>query len=96
MKAKGFKKNSEFTKVKSTKGQQPQKKEEEGDEENKEEDESSAKDEAGEFNYLLSMPLWNLSYEKVEEIKKSRKEKESEYMALQKTSIKELWLQDLM
>lgn len=65
LKSKGFKKNSEFTKVKSTKGQQPVKKdEEEGEEENKEE-ESQKKDDAAEFNYLLNMPLWNLTYEKV-------------------------------
>jgi hypothetical protein len=30
-----------------------------------------------EYNYLLSMPLWNLTYEKVEEIKASRQKKQS-------------------
>lgn len=41
------------------------------------------------------MPLWNLTFEKVEEIKRSREEKNNELLALEKTDIKELWLTDL-
>jgi hypothetical protein len=42
------------------------------------------------------MPLWNLSYEKVEEIKEQTKQKEDELQFLQKKSVKKLWLDDLM
>ena len=42
------------------------------------------------------MPLWNLTYEKVEEIKKHCKEKQMELLALEKTHIKEMWKADLI
>ncbi len=41
------------------------------------------------------MPLWNLTYEKVEDIKRSRAEKDNQLATLQKTSLKELWNGDL-
>jgi DNA topoisomerase-2 len=47
------------------------------------------------FNYLLSMPLINLTLEKKEEILKQQKAKASELKDLQAKSIQELWLADL-
>ena len=41
------------------------------------------------------MPLWNLSYEKVEDIKRQCREKGIELEVLGKTTIKEMWLKDL-
>ena len=35
-----------------------------------------------EYNYLLQMPIWNLSYEKVEEIKQQCQVKEEELLGL--------------
>jgi DNA topoisomerase II len=52
-------------------------------------------DESKEYNYLLSLPLWNLTFEKVEEMKRSRQEKENELKTLEMTHIKELWKADL-
>ena len=42
------------------------------------------------------MPLWNLTYEKVENIKKQRTEKSNELAALEGTHINELWKGDLV
>lgn len=53
-------------------------------------------DDSKEYNYLLTMPLWNLTYEKVEEIKKSATDKKNELLMLEKTSIKEMWNADLI
>jgi len=48
-----------------------------------------------EYDYLLSMPLWNLSYEKVEDIKEKRKKKQLEYDKLEKTAINDIWVEDI-
>lgn len=42
------------------------------------------------------MPLWNITYEKVEEIKKSTMDKKNELLMFEKTSIKEMWNADLI
>ena len=47
------------------------------------------------FNYLLSMPLWNLTLEKKEEILKQQKEKTRLLKNLREKSIEQLWLDDL-
>lgn len=47
------------------------------------------------FNYLLSMPLWNLTLEKKEEILKQQKQKSAELKALQAKTPEQLWLDDL-
>lgn len=44
---------------------------------------------------MLSMPLWNLSYEKVEDIKEKRKKKQLEYDKLEKTAINDIWVEDI-
>ena len=47
------------------------------------------------YNYLLSMPIHNLTLEKIEELKKQEKEKENEYEQLEKLTIKDIWLMEL-
>jgi DNA topoisomerase-2 len=47
------------------------------------------------FNYLLAMPLWNLTLEKKEEILKQQRQKGSELRALQTKTPEQLWLDDL-
>lgn len=48
-----------------------------------------------EYDYLLSMPLWSLTYEKVEALKKEFNEKQAQLVILKKTTIYEMWMQDL-
>lgn len=58
-----------MVKIKSTRLHEEQKEKENNEEESNDEVdtvETSAK----EYNYLLGMPMWNLTYEKVEELKK--------------------------
>nr|XP_020476493.1 DNA topoisomerase 2-beta isoform X2 [Monopterus albus] len=47
------------------------------------------------FNYILNMPLWCLTKEKVEELLKQRDHKRGELNDLQKKSSEELWKEDL-
>ena len=47
------------------------------------------------YNYLLSMPLWSLTREKVEELQKQHDDKETEYETLKATSEEEIWLSEL-
>jgi DNA topoisomerase-2 len=47
------------------------------------------------YDYLLSMSLWSLTREKVEEIKKERDRKEAELKSLMSTSHQSLWRYDL-
>mmetsp|Transcript_105203 Transcript_105203/g.241120 ORF Transcript_105203/g.241120 Transcript_105203/m.241120 type:complete len:1428 (+) Transcript_105203:26-4309(+) len=47
------------------------------------------------YDYLLGMPLWNLTYEKVEELRKQAAQKAAELKQLQLTPIQELWDRDL-
>jgi len=47
------------------------------------------------YDYLLGMPLWSLTHEKVEELKRQMKDKQEELTALGNTSIQELWERDL-
>lgn len=95
LKARGYTKQSQFPKIRSTKAA-PAAKREEGEGEGSGAEEAEGVDEAKEYNYLLSMPLWNLTFEKVEEMKKSRQEKENELLTLQKTHVKEIWNADLL
>ena len=41
------------------------------------------------------MPLWNLTYEKVNELKNQMKEKEKEYKTLKDKTIENIWLEEL-
>ena len=47
------------------------------------------------FDYLLTMPLYNLSYEKIEELKKQQQDKEAEYQELEKMTPEEIWMNEL-
>ncbi|KAJ8335199.1 hypothetical protein SKAU_G00408380 [Synaphobranchus kaupii] len=47
------------------------------------------------FNYILGMPLWCLSKEKVEELLKQRDSKKGELNELQRKSSDDLWKEDL-
>lgn len=49
----------------------------------------------GSYNYLLSMPLYNLTYEKIEELKKQEKEKQTEFDTLVVMKPEQLWMKDL-
>jgi len=48
-----------------------------------------------EYDYLLNMNLWSLTYERVEEIRKQRDLKAAELDVLIQTSIEQLWDRDL-
>lgn len=47
------------------------------------------------FDYLLSMPIYNLTFEKIEELQQQEKEKEAEYEELNAKSIENIWLDEL-
>ncbi|KAI8819632.1 DNA topoisomerase [Fimicolochytrium jonesii] len=47
------------------------------------------------FDYLLSMPIWNLTMEKVESLKKQQNEKNLEVTVLTGKSVNDLWKTDL-
>ncbi len=48
-----------------------------------------------EYDYLLSMPIFNLTEEKVEELQRLLKEKKQEYDKLLNMHIFEIWSKDL-
>ena len=47
------------------------------------------------YNYLLSMPIYNLTNEKIEELKKQENEKQTEFKLLKEKTSDKLWLDDL-
>ncbi len=53
------------------------------------------KDDKQSYDYLLSMPLYNLTQEKIEELKQQQDEKETEYKELNEKTIQEIWLKEL-
>ncbi len=52
-------------------------------------------DEKVSYDYLLSMPIYNLTAEKIEELKKQQNEKDAEYNALKKMTPQEIWCDEL-
>ena len=48
-----------------------------------------------EYDYLLNMNLWSLTYEKIEELLKQKEQKEKELNILEKTEVETLWDNDL-
>ena len=56
---------------------------------------SNSKEEKESYNYLLSMPIYNLTFEKIQELEKQHKNKETEYNDLSKKLIKDIWLEEL-
>lgn len=76
----------------------------ENDEEKKEESDSEKKEKQGkvkakvpwkEYDYLLSLNFWNITYEKVEELLKQKEMKEKELEELKMTPVETLWVKDL-
>jgi DNA topoisomerase-2 len=47
------------------------------------------------YDYLLSMPIYNLTQEKIEELKKQHDERETEYNELNEKTLQEIWLGEL-
>ncbi len=47
------------------------------------------------YDYLLSMPIYNLTHEKIEELKKQQEDKESEYEDLDSKSPQDIWAEEL-
>ena len=62
-----------------------------GEEEVEEMDDSKGPD----FNYLLSMPMWNLTQEKKDAIVKNRDERQQELRRLKAITKEEMWKKDL-
>jgi hypothetical protein len=59
------------------------------------EEESTASQLARSYDYLLSMPIWNLTYEKVQALDKILTEKKAAMDALLALSPADLWNRDL-
>ncbi len=47
------------------------------------------------YDYLLTMPIYNLTQEKIEELKKQQEEKEAEYNELNEKSPQDIWTEEL-
>ena len=47
------------------------------------------------YNYLLSMPIYNLTIEKIDELKKQEEDKQHQYEELEKLTIETMWLNEL-
>jgi DNA topoisomerase-2 len=47
------------------------------------------------YNYLLSMPIYNLTREKIEELKKQEEEKQADFDVLVEKTPQKIWLEDL-
>ena len=65
------------------------------DEELNREEEEETNEGGPDFNYILSMPLWNLTMEKKDELCGKRDAKAKELSDLRKKSPSELWRDDL-
>merc|ERR1711959_720055 len=57
--------------------------------------EEDQEDSKASYNYLLSMPLWNLTMEKVESLKKEETERKQELNILLETTKEQMWSTDL-
>ena len=51
--------------------------------------------ENGNYNYLLGMNLWSLTYEKVEELKKQEEEKQTILEILKNKKVEDIWKEEL-
>lgn len=77
------------------KSQNPNETEEEEKDEDAEETAAPVDKKGPDFDYLLGMPMWNLTQEKKDEICKKRDEKQKELKGLQATAKETLWENDL-
>ncbi|CAD7952796.1 unnamed protein product [Amoebophrya sp. A25] len=92
----GFQRMSEIQK--GNLGTLPEEEQEGGNKDGEDEDTADPSASAGktdDFNYLLGMPLWNLTQEKVEELQKQLKDKKHELSIIQNTSREQMWDKDL-
>ena len=69
--------------------------EEEGEEESSDNKKLKLKVPIKEYDYLLNMNLWSLTYEKIEELLKQKELKEKELSILEQTEVETLWNNDL-
>merc|ERR1719183_747997 len=83
-------------KGKDNRKQDKKKKDEEEEEAGEEGGSEEADAEKSDYDYLLGMNLWSLTFEKVEEIKKQLEIKEQELRALKAKSIENMWDEDLV
>jgi DNA topoisomerase-2 len=96
----GYLKFSELTKIQSTKLQEkigivknePQP---EAVEEDDKDDQAPSAIKAKEYDYLLGMNIWSLTYEKVEDLKSQLKNKTIELKVLEATTENEMWRTDI-
>ena len=101
LKSAGFVPYSQFTKVKSTKVTQeeaeakPKVSDDEDEEEDEEELRSQGHIPSSEYNYLLSMKIWNLTEEKVRRLQEQEKSKKQELDILVGTKIEMIWEREL-
>eukprot|EP00536_Pseudo-nitzschia_multiseries_P013725 jgi/Psemu1/320513/estExt_fgenesh1_pm.C_6050001 len=65
------------------------------DSDDENEEPSSTSDLSKGYEYLLGMKLWNLTFEKVEELRKQLAERTAELEELEATEPSEIWLKDL-
>ena len=49
----------------------------------------------GNYNYLLGMNLWSLTYEKVEELKKQEEDKKEQLKILKNKKVEDIWKDEL-
>ena len=47
------------------------------------------------YNYLLSMPIYNLTKEKIDELKNQEEDKNVEYNTLDSMTVHDIWLNEL-
>jgi DNA topoisomerase-2 len=48
------------------------------------------------YDYLLSMPIYQLTHEKIEELKKQEKEKKQEHKSLNEMTAQDIWKHELI
>jgi DNA topoisomerase-2 len=53
------------------------------------------KDTDSSYNYLLSMPIYNLTKEKIDELKNQENDKQIEFDTLDKLQVHDIWLTEL-
>ncbi|TFB03809.1 DNA topoisomerase 2 [Trichoderma ghanense] len=63
--------------------------------EEEEEDDEEGEESARDYDYLLSMPIWSLTAERLEKLKDAIRRKKAEYDELAAKSEKDLWCEDL-
>ena len=60
------------------------------------EDGSSEFNKQNNYNYLLNMPIYHLTFEKIEELKKQTQEKKTEYATISEIRPEDMWKEELI